>query len=210
LTYFWDHPKWKWFALTTYTSLPNLGTFDESMWNVRPWPTSADLKPMNHVSNSSFMRRDYQKCFTYDMSHMFHGYQVPNSGIMKRFYIFLNFLKFVLARSRLGQNCCIHGTSVGVEPWWSTCVSMMKQHVGDSKLIFSKKNNLYSMVLQFKFSHDFFLLTKVWPNKYGCTWAFHLKQNSDLGIIWCPVISLAVVTNFADIFYAHASQKNLV
>jgi hypothetical protein len=48
---------------------------------------------MNHVSNSSFMRRDYQKCFTYDMSHMFHGYQVPNRGKMKRFYIVLFFIK---------------------------------------------------------------------------------------------------------------------
>jgi hypothetical protein len=87
LTYFWDHPKWKLFALTTYTSLPNLGTYGESMWNIRTWPTPDDLKPMNHVSNSSFMRRDYQKCFTYDMYITFHGYMVPNKGVTKRFYI---------------------------------------------------------------------------------------------------------------------------
>jgi hypothetical protein len=73
------------------------------MWNIRPWPTSDDLKPMNHVSNSSFMRRDYQKCFTYDMSHMFHGYQVPNRGVMKRFYIFLIFIKNLSGPIKIGS-----------------------------------------------------------------------------------------------------------
>jgi hypothetical protein len=152
----------------------------------KAWPTPDDLKPKNHVSNSSFMRRNYQKCFTYDMHITFHGYMVPNKGVTKRFYICVIIITKKMARSRLGQKCGIHGTSVRVEPWWCTCVSMMKQHVGDSKMNFSKNIKLYSMVLQFKFSHDSVLLTKVWPKNHGCIWAFCLKQNRDLGIIWCP------------------------